>query len=609
MEATLHIASSPMRLSLSCVYLVVNTAKQGVDLQELTRRAARYLPFVPQHKTQWSDPQATTLITCWSVLPQAARGDWWHATRHQDVDSFVAYDGWFAEPHGWPLERSIAHNLSEHWGAHSFEQALLEFEGEYNLLQATHDARGTRVRVGGDRAGSRHIYYAQHEGVRVISNRALLASCVVEQGARPAPSARFLSWLMSSTAAPFRNQTAWPHVHVAGPYDTVELRDDALTHPARPHNDEGARAPMAWHAQQLRARVAQIQRWPDVKKIVALTGGQDSRAVFAALLADAGSVSHIDHAYIRADAGHPDAKVAALLASNHGVPFERLDPTTDHQDPLMQRIARHNVLTECGLHAWDLKGASTRAVQIALHGNLGELYKSHARPQNFRRPGRVRQFYTSPSYVDPHDVMTPQTRAHIQQQMGQWIDDLRAQGTRMVHMHDRIHRDARMHRWIGQATLFDGVGSMSINPLTSRKLLNKYMASSYLDQKRHTIHYELIKHTTPALLTEPFAQSRWSRLMVPWQRRYSAPVRGKSLSLSRQWHDWKTSEAQIVECLLEAPSPAFDEVFCPQKVRRVVTQAQRAPDTMVLKRVYGLLGIKSALIHPLEPMPFTMEPH
>lgn len=590
---------------MSAVYLLISTSEAHVDVRQLAQKASQWLPFVPQSSHTWLSEDQRTVCCVWSVFDDAARGQWWH----QDKDFFV-YDGWWAEDETMPMSRSMAHNFHDQLNSHGWDRLLLDTQGEYNCLHISQTQQGVLAKAGASRVGSRLLFYGSEQDISVIGNRAEMVACALNQGQLPRPDGLFMGWLMSSIATPYRNQTTWPSVKVAGPYDYVRVLDGQLDTIARPHDDHGAHASMTYHAEALGKRLGQLGRWPDhITRAIALTGGKDSRAVLAGVLMS-GQIDKLDYAYLRAVETHPDAIVGRRLAEHYQIDFRCIEPTQQIEEDFFGQIDRHNIHTAFGLHAWDFKGADRREAKILLHGNLGELYRSHALPPNLLGERAAMAKYSSDAYADPNSVMTPMATTHYRHGMLEWIGELRDEGVQILDLHDRIHRDARMHRWIGHAQLNDGLGVMGINPLSARALLNRYIHSSFLDKRRNTIHHELMRLSDPWLLTQPLANARWSRLIKPIQPRGLTPVTGNSMVLSKQWRAWNDHQLAIRDNLLHATCAEFNDIFSIDRVKALFVKMEHKPDTLTLKSIYGLLGIKRALTTEARPRPFTMEtPH
>ena len=604
---------------MSAIFLLLAQRDDGAhDLDALARRASALLPLQPQRHMSRADARGRLRLEVWTNLEEASRGGW----MAERGPSWLVYDGWCVEPQDASLERSVAQTLLDALGDSPLDALTATLQGGYcimRLRQPDGADRWPQIEAATDAIGERHLYYGSRDGLAVLSNRALMVASALHGGQIPRPSPLAMAWLLSSIAAPHRDQTPWPDVRCLSPDQTLRLRAGRLTLHERLRPAWTARELEDFdaHFARLMARLGQLARLPAMSWRLALTGGKDSRAVLAGLvgarLVGAGprlALPTLRHAYLRAPEGHADVLVGRRLAAHYDLPFERLNPAPD--DPtltLWQRLDQHNALTECQVHAYDLKSITRAARGGGLHGNLGELYRSHAQPGQALGWPWIERRYTSDEYLNRQGLLTDAMTNTLRQPMRTWLHDMRDQGIRPLEIHDRIHRLARMHRWVGQTQQADSLAAPSINPLGCPTLLAWYDHASLAQRRAHRAHLELIRRADDWLWRQPFAQQRWSRLAIPHQPASMGPERGQptALAMSAQRLAWDAQRGPIHEYLMTHDDSPYFDVVDRDRQRRLLDRMNERPDPLTLKAIFGCLGIKRALTEPLVARPITLE--
>lgn len=592
---------------MSATFLILGQAQAKHDLDAIQAKAARYCPFVPTKVDHLELEPLLTHISVWSSLPEASRGGWLAQADRQTL----LYDGFIVEDADASLERSVAQNLLAALRASPQRSALEQLcalEGGYSVAHVRTYQGRPLLEAATDFIGQRHLYYGQRDGLTAISNRALMVASALYGDAIPAPEPAFMAWFLSSLAAPFRDKTPWPLIYCVGPDHTLRLYEGKLQRLPRPTLPLDARLnDFSSHYEDLCAHVNQVTRLPGLPTRIALTGGKDSRAVLAGLIG-AKALGRLESAYLRAQPAHPDLLVGQHLARHYDIPFVREEP---HErlahGTLIERMDQHNFLSEHQVHAWDQKGYFKIAPRLLLHGNLGELYRSHALPRQALGWGWLFKYYTSPGYLDRQDLLRDDVIDTLRPQMYAWVQSLHDRGVKPSQVHDLIHQYARMYRWVGQCNQADAALAPSINPLSNARQHLWYKQASLFDQKRHRAHFELIRRADDWLWRQPFAQSRWSKLMVPHQPSSMTPVQGQSFAKSAQQQDWQNNQALITSLLMdEGTDPLFD-IVDRARLHARIKRMEDKPDAMTLKAIFGCLGIKFALSRPLNPRPITLE--
>ncbi len=586
---------------MSCAYLFISAPGTPlVEVDALARRAARWLPFTPTSSSRHDARESASLHT-WTALPQGARGAW----DAREGDLAVCYSGWFVESGDVPLSETVASRLLGDLTPDSVGHFAQHRDGNFSVLAARLGERPGAA-AATDFIGSEHVYYGSRDGVAVLSNRAMLAASALHGGDLPDPNPEYFRWMLNSIACPFGAQTPWDDVSILDLYSVARCEGGDVRLEPKPAATDGADASWDELFDELCARVAQITRLPDMPFHAALTGGKDSRLVLAALIAS-GAVEKLDRLYIAAPEGHPDAVVARRLAEHYGAPFERLE-RSPKQEGWRERFATHNVLSEFGLHAWDLKARSGEAPLGSLHGNLGEIYRSHMLPRHLLGWWSARLKYTSRAYIDQNDLLTEPMIASSRDALSAWVDHARSERTPLSGLHDRFHREVRMHRWVGHAQVVDGAATVSLNPLTSRRLLTRYLALPLTEQRRHRVHFELTRRVDDWLWRQPFANASWGKGLAPGAQ--AAPVRGDVLSVSRQMALWREHGRELADWVCSPGAPGFFHVVAHDKLRALasrLTSTDADPSQVELRAMLGAVGVRVALESSPTPEPFSLQ--
>ena len=572
---------------MSTIFLAI--ASRHVDLRARHAQCARYVPIAQAiaHEA-WSQDEQVCLRT-WATSAQL---DGFFT----QAESAGCVQGWWMAP-GQGLAREAdsvgGHNpfgrsLGRLFAAHGLEQGVGGLEGNWAALHLKDNVLSAAT----DRMNGEQIFYGEHAGVIAISNRATLAACALH-GQLPSPSPAFFAWWLSANMSHmFHHDSPWPHVHALDPRHILHLERHTLSLHARPTPPDSLDDPVALHAR----RCAIFTRFPGMRAQLALTGGKDSRAVLAGLIAS-GAHTHpgFERAFIMTKPGHPDAKIAEHLCAHYGIAFENDGYDTQLQGHLFERMRTHLWRTEGLLHAWDLKVLAPNPEVITLNGHFGETYRSHFVPAlRAPRPMAVRRFVRD-AFVDQHALLQPPMRQLIRARMKQWLA-LHAEVPR-VQLRDVWHRQCRMWKWASAIGRGDALGGMVVNPLASGQLLAMYKAQPQREQLAERTHFELVRGADDWLWRQPFAGATWHKSLIPAGVSLPAPLTQQLWPHhSRQYMDWERHGEQARALLLErANDGGFYEVFTPQGVRGLLDAYERKPDGFALKAIFALLGARIAL--------------
>ena len=584
---------------MGCAFLALRASDDGFDLSALAQVAGRYSPVVAEQHDSWLSGDGRTRLDAWAVHGEAARGAFFAG----GADSALAYSGWIQEVESWPLDRSVAANVLQASQSLGFEALFDERCGEYAVLRAGADGD---LRGASDFLGGQHLYYGERGGLIAVSNRAFMVAAALDGTRLPAIDPLRLSWLMSGVRAMFGGDTLFKDVRLLSGEELLVVDRGGLRLALRSPERERATA-TDWdaHFAELGDRMRQIQRLPGVRFRQTLTGGKDSRLLFAALVAS-GAIEALDDCFIEAEPGHPDADLALHLAGHYGVEVEVFKAArADH--PIFDLLELHNFQSEAAFHAYDTKGSSVRPRQGVINGHYGEIYKSHLQLRFLAGWPVVRASYGSRRFVDKWGLLTDRAAAHVRGHLLDAAERWQAEGTPLSDVHDRWHRECRMHRWLGQALQHDAIGELSFNPLPSPHLLRRYKRLPPHERKLHRVHFELIRRADDWLWRQPFANDRWAPHLPLGHGRPEPPLKRQFFDILPQFRQWQQGQAEMAHFLLDPQDDGFFDIVDRRALEERLAQARAKPTLRPVEQMLGCAGMRAAL-QGITPRPMAMAP-
>ena len=571
---------------MGCSFLALRHMAGYLDLHERASVAARWLPLVPEQHGHWTAPDGVLRVDAWSVHNEAARGGFFARGR----GAALAMTGWIQEEQRWPMTATVAANLLAYCGAQGFGPLLDERCGEYAVLHADEDGQ---LRAACDPMGGQHLYYGERNGLVAVSNRAFLVAAALDGAGLPQVDPLRLAWLMSGLRAMFAGETLFDGVHILAPGKRLEVDGRGIR--VVQAQSKGAATSHDWdvHFAELCDRVAQIRRLPDVRFRQTLTGGKDSRLLLGALVAS-GAIEDLDDCWIEAEPGHPDAELAQHLATHYGLSLDVVKAErADH--PLFDLVALHNFQAEAAFHAYDTKGSEQRPRQGVINGHYGEIYKSHVQLRFLGGWSAVRAFYGSRRFIDKWGLLAAPARDRCRRLLLERVQTWRDEGTPLLDVHDRWHRECRMHRWLGQAMQHDAIGDLSFNPLPSPHLLRHYRSLPIVERKLHRTHFELTRRVDDWLWRQPLANDRWSRHLLRGHGRPEPALRRRCFQILPQFRQWQAAEAQIAHFLLDGTDDGFFDIIDRKHLEQRLALARAKPTLRPVEQMLGLVGMRAAL--------------
>lgn len=264
-----------------------------------------------------------------------------------------------------------------------------------------------------------------------------------------------------------------------------------------------------------------LARWPGRPDVVPLTGGRDSRVIFAAAL----------RAGFRFDAltggapSDPDVQVAGRLAARVGVPHGLLDadPHGDRQSQLAA-MARMTALLSGGTAtladaAGFLLGPRGGPLPLWHSGQGGEIARSYygvgegnvadrlyAR-FTARRPGRI-------------DILSPEAAHSVSGRIDGFVRELSDAGASAADLPDLFYLLERMACWAAPTHGVVETVRDTTSPLWSQRMLGHLLGLPARERALERVHLQLLRELAPELVDEPFADgSSWPSRQSALRRR------------------------------------------------------------------------------------------
>jgi hypothetical protein len=502
-----------------------------------------------------------------------------------------------------PFTSTVASWISQRLHAESFDEFVRKTTGEWSLLtiSSSGDLHAAISWPGGE-----HLYYASLDGVVVISNRAFLCAAALHETI-PAPNPLFVGWLLTENYAFLSDDgTPFPHVHALHPLKTLavkrgtthcDLHERPWSHHSEPHSYDQLLEEMA-------RRVEILRRLPQVPFRFSLTGGRDSRLILAALV-KAQCFNKLRSCYLIAPEDHPDVIIGKLLADHYGLSFECFSREASTRT-IWEVLEIHQFQAEFGVHFWDNQGILSRPREGRMGGSYGEIFFSHFKWHQYFGWTGVAAVYESNGYVDPDGILTDHARDHFRQEIRAWWQKRRDEGLLPNQIRDRLHRDGRMWRWVGQGRLAINLGAINTNPIASHAMLDKYLSLPYSDRRDGRIHYELMFRADPWIPEQPFAGTGFSKSLTGHTQR-----KMKFLPVKRtpapQITLWQTQREELSNYLLSPSKGTFFELVDKRRLEKLLRRTGPNASRLQVASILGILGVRHALEEPIRPKPCKIE--
>ena len=238
------------------------------------------------------------------------------------------------------------------------------------------------------------------------------------------------------------------------------------------------------------------------RRVLALSGGRDSRLVVAAVAA-AGLLDRFVLRTRGSPTGSADGTVAQLVGETLGVEVETGRPGREILDSeAFELKLRRHVYQNWGMHgAWDLKGVVPTSPDLHVPGLFGEVLRSHyAGDRRFESPEDARRFFAFEMPFDRAAILRPEVADDLRQRVAGWVEQRLDEGVRFSDLADVYYAENRLRRWLG-ASRHVGSHNPVAEPLQLAQGFRIALALGHEYRRVDAIHFELIRR-----LHEPLAR-------------------------------------------------------------------------------------------------------
>ncbi|MGN6373438.1 MAG: hypothetical protein ACTHM1_10705 [Solirubrobacteraceae bacterium] len=264
-------------------------------------------------------------------------------------------------------------------------------------------------------------------------------------------------------------------------------------------------------AADLTALTAALAQWRGRPNVLPLTGGRDSRVIFAAAL----RAGFEFDARTGGAPSHPDVQVAARLAATAGLPHDLLaaDPHGDRHSHL-ERMARMTALLSGGtatladaagfplgrregpLPLWHSGQGGEIARAYYGSGGVGVAERLCAR-FTARRPGRV-------------DILSGDATHSVARRIGDFVQLMSQAGAAAQDIPDLFYLLERMACWAAPTHGVVEAVRDTTSPLWSQRMLPHLLGLPARERELERFHLLLLTRMASQLVDEPFADgSSW----------------------------------------------------------------------------------------------------
>lgn len=501
-------------------YLVlVGRNGDPVDPDLVARIAYADPPDVPFHvddRIVWRSHNSSCVFFGWQAFTEVAGiGSHWLVDDRQ----VTAFSG-----HCWPATTGWAHGVGRSWAAQLREwletrQDVPEFRealfGHFTLISMRDDGGW----IVPDFASVDQLFTAQGPRVTAISNRAgLCARAVAPASATPERSLTGAGWLVSDGWI-FDEETGYWDVQRPRTGSSIAITRSAgaqVVEPTRPpflHPDPTAPS-MPYDTllddvdRDLRATLRVIAEVPFDDRVLALSGGKDSRTLAAIILSEG-----LQDRFRFVTNGSPeraDVIAARQLAARFGLDWEMIDASGRSPQEEEASARMHAALREGMNSSWSSFEAPVFSPGCTVSGVLGEVLRWG--PVSMTGVGATSvsdlvQRIQRQRPVDRLGIMRPEVREYYRQSQGEVVRAMASFGEPLgtvstIFYHEGLARgrNGPDYSWSPQ---------MRLNPFLSPICMRASHRLPLDGRPDNRFHLDLQRRCDISLSKLPFAESVW----------------------------------------------------------------------------------------------------
>jgi hypothetical protein len=270
--------------------------------------------------------------------------------------------------------------------------------------------------------------------------------------------------------------------------------------------------------------------WPRRPSFVPVTGGRDSRLVFAA--ADRSGVAFEPRIIAAADSQSSDVRTARVVCGEVGRVLTLAEPqiaiSVESAARLLRLCAPGSVSLDL---AWSALNRPDRtgfcvgdedvvARPIVHSGHGGELARAYYGAGDPDPSTSERSLYGRITYLWPRPPLSGEGKQRIKDYIGRWIREQLDAGSDPTHLPDLFYLLERMSNWVGASHGFDEYMTDVTSPLWTPRLLPHEFGLPATARSQELFHFHVLTALQPTLASLPFGSSN-----PPWPTFGQVPTR------------------------------------------------------------------------------------
>lgn len=567
-------------------------ALRAAELARISDEAALRLPYEPASLLHWTTHDGRVALLGWALHPDGfPPGSRWHADEH-GVTAFGGYafptrGSW--APGSWARQLgSLCHrgeigpNTDQCWGV-------------FTMAHLSADGVGF---VGRDPLSIGQLYRSSTTEFDVVANRPDLAAMAV--GTYWKRDSHALGWLVVNNYI-LDDSTAFSGVRALRPSVAVSihgelgLRELAVDDPwnTPPPAYEDALATMSRDITDHIATITSLER--PIR--VSLTGGRDSRLVFAFAVA-AGVETSFHYVTTESFPGRPDpdVEVASMLAHEFGLQHrvQRINLQHVSSDAFEQRVRIHAHTTYGMLGAKNLRRGLLIRPYTQVSGAFGEVLTGQrtgdAPPAS---PEDAYLFLVSLMYGGHPGLLRPEAREHYLSLLREMVIELAADGCPADELASRFYVKRINHNWLYHELQIPGI-TPDVEPLYSVHIPALARAAGWHRRRYLRVLFDLMRTAAPRLVELPFANVGWPQELLatlPDGDRFRAePVVASTGPRALRGLRWQDHREVFRKYLLDGGNNPVADMLDRQLLEDVLAEKQPLPPGSLIQ-LHNALGV------------------
>ena len=401
-------------------------------------------------------------------------------------------------------------------------------DGRFVVCGYRRTSSGGVLRFFADALGGSSLYETDMPGWHLVSNApAALTALTGDTALDPLSAASYFGMGISLEGNPLRGSARRVPPGVAHELHTDGRRTaTVLFDHSEVRHYSGAGFDPAEAARALSHTVQSLADWPGRGSEVTLTGGRDSRMVFAASVA-LGLQADYKTLAMPALVGYPlteDVRVATAVAQRSGVPH-RVELAAGELGPMsdpVQAAQIVNALSPGTVSLQDTSGLILTGVSGPLPlvhtGQGGELGRNAYRfPTDIDERELVERVIRRQLPRYPAPLINKAARHAIEQNLHAWAKSRLEQGFTRPQLLDLIFLEKRMATWAGNVMVVHEPNGEATAPLWTRSMLRHELGLPTAERAKEHFVLAMLTELAPELVTAPFqgGNPAWEILGTP----------------------------------------------------------------------------------------------